>query len=102
MWWSITYQCSKCSHQWDDLVKREHKDELVDCPECKEEASCGKKITPPNHTRSSYVDGQRMKANQDGYGDLAKAAKLEVERAGIPHTERGGIDKEIKALKKSK
>lgn len=95
MWFSVDLKCDACEYEWDDLVKRDEKDEVQLCPRCNLKHG-HRIISKPNVTRKSYVDGTKRK----GLTELKQAAKLEQDKANLPHDKRGEIQKEINRLKK--
>jgi len=70
---------------------------LQPCEECQADSS-RIYLSMPGVTRASYIDSTKTARARD-MQDLKTAAKFEVERANLPHSERGEINSAIKKLK---
>ena len=90
--------CEGCGHEWDDLVLREHQDNLQLCPECKEEKGKRCMRKPPGITKESFVDGHKRK----GFQDLKEANKLTMKMYSMKRgsEEREALNKEVQEIKK--
>lgn len=94
---SRDFRCGKCGAEWDELVLREHQDDLQPCPACgvTEGKRCMRK--PPGITKESFVDGTKRK----GFQELKEANKLTMEMYNKPVEQRKEIQKEITNIKKT-
>ena len=93
---SIDLYCPECNLKtWDTLPKSEATYEARwDCPSCGASQSVKRIPSAPMVAKASYPDGYKRK----GFQDLKEAARLEVEKIGMPLAERAQVKSEIDRL----
>ena len=94
---SRMWECPVCSHYFDGLIDDAHRGTGTLCPIC--EAPCtieNEKITAPNVTRASYVDGR----STDTAKKLKEAARLKSEMYNLRPKDRANHQAEVNKLTK--
>lgn len=95
------WDCGACGSRHEVMKPTAERDNPPDqeCEDCGEE-TWEKVLSAPNHTRVSYLDGQRK--NEKGWTDMKKSVKLEREALNKPPEERKKYAKEIRKLREIK
>lgn len=95
------FTCTKCKHNFEEVVKYEERDICpIPCPNCNS-LETKRHFPGPMVLGASYPDGMK----RPGWDTMKETARLEVEKAKVPHgsrdavAERKRITKEIKELR---
>lgn len=89
------YECEQ-GHTVSHIRDMDARDVAAACAQCGGELT--RLMSRVNLNLTTYLDGRRGAIDQ-GFDNMRRAAKLEVQRQNIPPAGRGEINKEIKALK---
>jgi len=95
------YLCEMCDLIHTELRSMDERDLVPKCPNCGDVIHTRRLLEVPGIMLHSYLDGARHRASP-GFTDLQRAARLEVQAASLPPSQRGELNKEIKELKKSR
>ena len=95
------YLCSDCGITEVVIVRYEDRDEKQLCSYCGRDTMARYYGKMPGITRASYIDSNKT-ARAKELVDLKRAAKLEVDKAGMRAGDRAEVNKEIRKLKEIK
>jgi len=93
---SVDLWCEVCSTRTITTLRRSEAtyENRWNCDQCREFNTVKRVPSAPMVAKASYPDGYKRK----GFQDLKEAARLEVEKIGMPATERSQVKSEIDRL----
>ena len=94
-WYSRDLLCKDCTARWNEVVDREDRDKVAECPSCGK-MSGRRTISAPMVLMASYPDGTRRFDPR-----VKEAARLQVEAASKSGSTKADLQKEINKLRKA-